>query len=212
MIEMIVVIVIISFLVTILSNAVVSGKNKIKSIKCKSSLRQWGQATFLFTMDNEGWLPKDGASNGASTKGGWYVSLPPYLNLPVYKNWQGRTNSIHRPPASPYLCPGNPKLSDGVNLFHYSLNRHVNGSGVGNRVRLTSISFPTRIIWFFDNGKRAAVSSASNLHTNIHQSTPNILCLDGHVEGKKTSDLVIPTKSKDKNILSPQVKGMDWIP
>lgn len=201
---------IISLLLTLLSGSLVTIHQKVKAVHCRSGLRQWGQATHLSVADNDDWLPQDGSSNGRSIKGGWYVSLPPYLNLPSYGNWQGRTNIHFRPPPSPYLCPGNKRLSDGLNLFHYSLNRHVNGAGVGNRVMLSSIRRPSTVIWLFDNGKKAAVASSSNLHTNIHLEIPNILCLDGHVEGSPVRDLVM--KNKANGAIAPMVKGLQWMP
>jgi prepilin-type processing-associated H-X9-DG protein len=163
-------------------------KARVKSVQCGQNLRQWGLATHLFIQDSDGWLPPDGSSNGRSTRAGWYIDLPPYVNLPPYSQWPWRTNSTQRPPQSAYLCPSNRRISDGVNLFHYTLNRHVNGSGAGLRVRLDQVRSPVQTIWLFDNGRKAAVASRSNLHTNLHLNGANILLLDGHVEHRDRGD------------------------
>ncbi len=76
--------------------------------------------------------------------------------------------------------PANPRRSNGNNLFHYCLNEHVNGTGSGNQIKLSSIREPLRVVWLFDNGKLAAVAQQNNVHTNLHNRGAQFTFLDGH--------------------------------
>ena len=208
LVEVLVCLAVIGILATLSIPTYIEAKAKVRSIQCSQNLKEWGIGTALFIHDSDGWLPVDGSSNGRSTKAGWYIDLPPYLNLPPYSQWSWRTNSSGRPPQSPYICPSNRRISDGINLFHYTLNRHVNGSGTGLRIRHDQVRYPARTIWLFDNGRKAAVASRSNLHTNIHSRGANLLLLDGHVENRNASDYLDPITQKH----TLNIRDLRWYP
>ena len=107
-----------------------------------------------------------------------YFTDPRYA--PAYREMAWRTNTSVEPGRSLWICPANPRRSNGNNLFHYCLNEHVNGSGTGNQVRLSSVNHPVRVIWLFDNGKLAAVAQQNNVHTNLHSRGAQFTFLDGH--------------------------------
>src|SRR5262249_50445297 len=149
---------------------------------CRNNLRQWGVATFLFTMDNDGYLPKDGAPNGTWTDRGWYIDLPQMMGMPVYSELAWRTNAAMNPGTTPWICPANRRRSNGYNLFHYCLNRYVNGTGKQSAQRkLSELSDPGHTIWLFDNGKAAAVAGENNVHTNLHRQGAHFLFVEGNV-------------------------------
>ena len=180
LIELLVVIVVIAILASLLLPAIHRAKQAAKSSFCLNNLRQWGLATQLFAIENDDLLPKDGAPNGISLSEGWYNDLPRMLGLPCYAEMRWRTNASLDPSRSLWICPANPKRSNGTNLFHYCLNEHVNGRGAGRQVKLTSIPHPVRTIWLFDNGGQAAVAQQNNVHTNLHNHGANFALLDGH--------------------------------
>jgi len=180
LIELLVVIAIIGILAALLLPVLARGKQKANSITCLNNLKQWGLATQLFAADNNDLLPKDGTPNGTSKDEGWYNDLPRMLGLPAYELMPWHTNASIDPGGSLWICPSNPRRSNGNNLFHYCLNEHVNGTGSGNQVRLTSIRCPTRVVWLFDNGKLAAVAQQNNVHTNLHSGGAQFTFLDGH--------------------------------
>ena len=164
-------------------------KASIRRAECCNNLKQWGVATHLFAADHEDYLPRDGSPNGTSTQEGWYVDLPRSLGQPDYHSMGWRTNARISCGRSLWICPANPRRSNGKNLFHYCLNQHVNGTGAQNQpVRLTSLSHWTSQIWLFDNGKLAAVAQQNNVHTNLHGSGAQFLFLDGHAAHYRRSD------------------------
>ena len=118
--------------------------------------------------------------HGNSVEEGWYIDLPRVLRIPTYREMAWRTNDSIEPGRSLWICPANPRRSNGNNLFHYCLNEHVNGTGTGNQVKLASLRHPVRVVWLFDNGKLAAVAQQNNVHTNLHSRGAQFTFLDGH--------------------------------
>jgi prepilin-type N-terminal cleavage/methylation domain-containing protein/prepilin-type processing-associated H-X9-DG protein len=180
LIELLVVIAIIAILASLLLPSLAEAKSKARSVACLNNLRQWGLATHIFAGENEDLLPKDGAPNGTSTTEGWYIDLPRMLQAPPYTAMPWRTKAAIDPGVSLWICPSNRRRSNGNNLFHYCLNEHVNGSGVGNQIALGSVRWAERTVWLFDNGKLAGVAQQNNVHTNLHSRGAQFLFLDGH--------------------------------
>jgi prepilin-type N-terminal cleavage/methylation domain-containing protein/prepilin-type processing-associated H-X9-DG protein len=182
LIEMLIVIAIIAVLAGLLLPALNRAVAKGRAIGCLNNLKQWGFATQMFASENDDLLPKDGAPNGVSIEEGWYLELPRTMGVPAYHELPWRTNSSVHPGATVWICPANKRRSNGTNLFHYCLNRNVNRTGAGNRVRISSIPQPSSTVWLFDNGKLAAVAEQNNVHTNLHAGGANFSFLDGHAE------------------------------
>ena len=184
-------------------------KGQIHRMTCTSHLRQWGQATILFASDHDDWLPMVGAPNGRSKHQGWYISLPRSLGVTPYHQQPWRTNHLVRPPSQNiWICPSNRRRSNGKNLFHYAANRHINGTGAGNRVKLSGIVSPNQTIWMFDNGGLAAVGGWNQVHTNLHSKGSNFLFLDASVDHRNNFDYWNFEDRKAK--VSPH--GMQWLP
>jgi prepilin-type processing-associated H-X9-DG protein len=158
-------------------------KQKAKAAYCLNNLKQWGLATQIYVADNDDFLPQEGFGSPTTPKqltNGWYFSLPQALGIPPYCDMLWRTNAAMPLGQSVWICPANPRRSSGFNLFHYCLNRNVNRTGAGNRVRLSALPQPVDLIWLFDNGKLAAVAEQNNVHTNLHSQGAQFLFLDGH--------------------------------
>jgi len=181
LIELLVTLAVIAILAALLLPALAGAKSAAKSVVCGYHLKQWGQATHLYAADHADFLPKNGSSGGNSTADGWYVDLPKELGLPAYAEMPWRTNALIEPGNSVWLCPANSRRSNGKNLFHYCLNEHVNGTGAGNQIKLTTVAKPAATVWLFDNGKLAPVAQENNVHTNLHTGGAQFVFLDGHV-------------------------------
>jgi prepilin-type N-terminal cleavage/methylation domain-containing protein len=122
LIELLVVIAIIAILAALLLPALNGAKNKAKAIVCLNNLRQWGIATHLYVTDNDDLLPQDGTPNpgNSSTNVGWYIDLPKTMELPRYHDMPWRTNASIDPGKVIWICPSNPRRSNGNNLFHFA--------------------------------------------------------------------------------------------
>ncbi len=180
LIELLVVIAVIAILASLLLPAIHRAKQAAQCATCLNNLKQWGLATQLFASENDDFLPKDGAPNGISLLDGWYNDLPRVLGQPCYETMPWHTNAAIGPGRCLWICPANPRRSNGTNLFHYCLNEHVNGRGAGKQIKLTAIAHPALTVWLFDNGGLAAVAQQNNVHTNLHSRGANFTFLDGH--------------------------------
>lgn len=189
LIELLSVILIIGILSSVLLPGIARARMASKSVACRSNLQQWGLATHLFVTENEDWLPQDGSPNGTWLKGGWYNDLPATLGIPTYHELPWRTNPSIDPGRSLWICPANPRRSNTNNLFHYALNRRVNGEGSNSHpVRLSGIPAPALTVWMFDNGRLAGVATENAVHTNLHAQGAQFLLLDGHVAHHRNID------------------------
>jgi len=183
LIELLVVIAIIAILAAMLLPALAKAKEKARAVSCLNNLKQWGLATQVYATDNDDFLPPDGTPNpgASSTNTGWYIQLPQLLGMPRYHDQLWRTNATADLGRSIWICPSNPRRSNGNNLFHYCLNENVNGTGSGNRpVRISSLRQTSAIVWLFDSKNLPAVGTPNYVHTNLHSQGAQFTFLDGH--------------------------------
>ena len=188
LVELLMTIGVIAILAALVLSAVCRARAATQAITCLNNLRQWGNATHLYALDNNDFLPKDGTPNGTSVNEGWYIDLPRAINLPTYHEMPWRTNAGIDPGRSIWICPANPRRSSGFMLFHYCLNDHVNGTGTGKRTTLSSIHQPVQTVWLFDNGKTNGVAQQNNVHTTLHNRGAQFVFLDGHATRFKNTE------------------------
>lgn len=185
LVELLVVTGILGILLALLAPALSKARSQSRSIVCLGGLRQWGTGVHLYASEHQDLLPPEGdpSPNLGSLRNGWYVQVPVTLGLrPPYHERVWRTNASAPLDGSIWICPGNTNRSNGLNLFHYCVNEHVDGSGAEDRLTtLGSITDPSRLVWMFDNGRRAAVAQQNNVHTNAHRRGAQFLFVDGHV-------------------------------
>jgi prepilin-type N-terminal cleavage/methylation domain-containing protein len=127
LIELLVVIGIIGILAGLLLPVLGHARETARGTGCLNNLRQWGLATQLYTVDHDGYLPREGTPNPGNTPPavGWYVQLPEQLKLPRYHDMPWRTNASIEPGKSVWICPSNRRRSNGNNLFHNCHNRNM---------------------------------------------------------------------------------------
>lgn len=211
LIELLVVIAIIAILAALLLPALAGAKQKAQATQCLNNLKQWGLATQLYLTDSDDFLPQDGTPNPSDTATniGWYIQLPQQLGLPRYHDMPWRTNASAGLTKCIWICPSNPRVSNGKNLFHYCLNQNVNGTGAGNQpIRFSTIRNPSAIVWLFDSKNLPAVGSWTFVHTNLHSKGAQFTFLDGHARRFKNSDYwdFSSNKARTNN------PGIVWIP
>ncbi len=192
LVELLVVVGILTILAVLLLPAVSRSRDKAKAAWCLVNLRQWGVATHLFTINNDDFLPKDGFATPTQPghfKEGWYIQLPELIGLRPYRDMPWRTNASIDPGRSIWICPSNPRRSNGNLLFHYCLNENVSGTGSHNQpTLLSSIHQPTAVIWLFDSRHLPAVGGCTYVHTNLHGRGAQFLFLDGHAARFKNTE------------------------
>lgn len=189
LVELLVVVAVIAILASLLLSALTSAKSKARAAQCLGNLRQWSLALHLYTADNDDWMPPEGTGTSLRAETGWYIQLPRVLGVADYNQMAWRTNAQAPLTRTLFLCPSNTNRSNGNNLFHYCLNEHIDGTGESDRsVRLGSVPNPARVVFLFDNGKRAPRAQQNNVHTNAHSAGAHISFLDGHIRRFRSVD------------------------
>ena len=186
LVELLTVITILGVLSTLLFPTLARGKAWARTATCGNHLRQWGLATHLYASDHDDRLPPEGAPNPTDrqTNSGWYVQLPRQMGISRYHDQPWRTNNAASPGilSTVWLCPANSRRSNGLNLFHYCLNQHIDGTGEDEApVCLAALNQPAELVWLFDSKNLPAVGSWNFPHTNLHLHGAQFLFLDGHV-------------------------------
>lgn len=191
LVELLVVIAVIGILAALLLPALGTAKSRGGTATCLSNLKQWGVALHLFASENHDRVPPEGWANppvrptAAVHTNAWYVVLPRVMNLPWYYDMTWRTNAGAEPEPSLWICPSNPRRSNGNNLFHYCMNGLLDGTGANDRVvRLSSFMNPSTKVFLFDSKNLPAVhanprSPGGFVHTNLHGGGAQFLFLDG---------------------------------
>ena len=106
LIELLVVIAIISLLLAILLPALGKAKDQVRTIICRSNLKQWGVFFYLYTQDNDGKFMR--GKQGSSIPGGgtWL--------LPLYEYYEGGGEKMRVCPVATKVAPtANPQANEG---------------------------------------------------------------------------------------------------
>jgi prepilin-type N-terminal cleavage/methylation domain-containing protein/prepilin-type processing-associated H-X9-DG protein len=195
LVELLMTIGVIGILAAMLLTVVGRVKSRVQAVCCLNNLHQWGNATHLYALDNDGFLPKDGRDNpglvpkSSAETNSWYVLLPKAIGLPSYFEMPWRSNATMDVGNSIWICPSNPRRSTGTNLFHYCLNEHINGTDENtHQVRLEDLRRPASIVHLFDTRYKHAIGYWSYVHTNLHNRGAQFVFLDGHAAWFKNTE------------------------
>jgi prepilin-type N-terminal cleavage/methylation domain-containing protein/prepilin-type processing-associated H-X9-DG protein len=193
LIELLVVIALLAILAGLLLPVLGRVQEKARAVYCLNNLRQWGTATQLYVAENNFFLPPEGFPNPTTANQlaeGWYCQLPLAAGLRPYGEMAWRTNSSFEPGRCLWICPANPRRSNGNNLFHYCLNGEHDGTGADDRpqIRIGDILNPTSVVWLFDSKNLPGVGAANFTHTNLHGRGAQFVFLDGHARHFRSAD------------------------
>lgn len=153
LLEIVVVIGVIVLLLAILAPSLSGARERARRMICQGNLRQWGIAFQMYRDDHGDYLPTEGThgtgeNTGVNKPGTWYNELPPYLDIPAYKDVEGVNEAIETFPAMHvWICPSK-NLTDayrsdsGKNQFHYGMNQVLDGMGTAPEGSVDTPGFP----------------------------------------------------------------------
>ncbi|MBN1974182.1 MAG: type II secretion system protein [Sedimentisphaerales bacterium] len=138
LIELLVVIAIIALLLSILMPSLQKVKKQAQATTCLSNLKQIGVAAFVYSQDNDSYIPRGTGSSNST----WFVQFLPYLGQ-KYNTGDYRTVSIYKCKSFPRTGSGLNKIPNSEQTVCYVINDWTFSSRTDNRGSL--VSRPTKI-------------------------------------------------------------------
>jgi len=178
LIEMLVVIAIIGLLSSLVLPVVGRAREKAKSVKCMSNLRQLYQAQLMYATDHDGWMAAaryEGSGGGSLSTSSWMGRISPYLGMePLSANVSGQDEVKEAIRRSIFWCP-NIKGTTTYHTHGYSLNQFwgIGGWSPSGHVRPRKLRY---------SGGRDSSYSVGVDATSWHAGPSQILFIvDAHV-------------------------------
>lgn len=209
LIEVLVVIAIIVLLVAMLIPSLNAARERVRRVICANNLRQWGTAVQAYRDENFDYLPTEGSYWNLDNPHAWFNALPPYLDLPSYRDLEGAGDAIRaHPNIHVWICPSKNlssayKSSTGANQFHYGMNQVLDGMGNAPNGSRDTPGFPEEgdkplpgrrfsanptTVFMFDIHGNSPAGSPRSVATAFHKDYANVLYLSGGVAHFRKND------------------------
>ena len=153
LIELLVVISIIAILMGILMPALQKVKKQAQATTCLNNLKQIGVAAFMYTQDNDSFIPRGTGSSNST----WFMQFLPFLGQKY------NTGDYRQVPV--YKCKSFPRTGSGynnvlnsrqtvcyvINDWSFSGNTDNKGTMVSHPTKIDVFRRPSRTIYMADN-------------------------------------------------------------
>jgi len=197
LIELLIVIAIIAILAGMLLPALNKARDKAKTVRCASNMKQVGFAFSSYTGDFADQMPVGQDINSTILIPGAAVNSATWANLLVYCRYLTPSNYLNNnSPGNLLICPADPQNSE-VNFFNDHIpsnimaNAYLGANWSGNPAKVTSKKLsrckrPSRAGLTADgnNKDRYSILFNGSMGTPVfrHNLSFNVLFVDNHVE------------------------------
>jgi prepilin-type processing-associated H-X9-DG protein/prepilin-type N-terminal cleavage/methylation domain-containing protein len=189
LIELLVVIAIIGVLAGMVLSALGQARDRGRSARCASNLRQWGLALQMYADDHDDFIPRRGQGvnplANISRPEDWFNCLPRYFGGQTFKDLvaagkaprAGDTSTIFIDPAA--RNPG------GTYFLPYAMNIYLSPTSRPIQHKLSEIPRPEQLAFMADAPGPYSSTTPSALGYSVaarHGGRANVVFVDGHVQ------------------------------
>ena len=153
LIELLVVIANIAGQISILMPALQKVKKQAQAATCLNNLKQIGVAAYMYSMDNNQFIPRGTGSNDSA----WFMQFLPYLGQ-KYNTGDYRTVAIYKCKSFPRTGSGYNKVPNSeqtvcyvINDWTFSSRTDERGSVVSHPTKLDAFKRPSGTLYLTDN-------------------------------------------------------------
>lgn len=206
--ELLVCIMVLSLLVSIMTPALKSARDKGRSCVCKAHLRQWHLSMVCYADENNSYIPRRGQGVKEISKinrpGDWFNALPVCVG---YDGYYDRAQNHDLPIIDSkrrqdlFICPG-ARLTKSTYFMPLAMNMYLSPWIRPNPHRFVEIRQPTTLVFMADSPGPYSATLPSNEGYNVedrHTKFANLVMLDGHVDGFSGTQLGCGTGVPDSS-------------
>jgi prepilin-type N-terminal cleavage/methylation domain-containing protein/prepilin-type processing-associated H-X9-DG protein len=191
LVELLVVIAVIALLASLVFPALARSKEKARSTQCAANLKQWGLAFFMYSQDNDDFLPRRGQGVQVLAQinrpEDWFNALPCYFGSPQY---QFMVTNGAKPVAhgkSVFICP-TADDPGGTCFLPYGMNMNLSPWNLPLATKLGEVVQPSLVVAMGEApGPYASTYPSIHPYSIVarHSSRLNLLFLGGQVQSFK---------------------------
>jgi prepilin-type N-terminal cleavage/methylation domain-containing protein/prepilin-type processing-associated H-X9-DG protein len=188
LIEVLVVTAIIGLLAGMVLSALGQARERGRSARCVSNLRQWGLALQLYIGDHDDFIPRRGQGVQPlaliNRPEDWFNCLPRYFNVQPYSNLVALGQMPHAGDNSLFIDPS-AKYPGGTYFLPYAMNMYLSPWIRPQQHKLSEIPNPEQLAFMADTLGPYASTVPSQLGYSVqarHAGRANVVFVDGRVQ------------------------------
>jgi prepilin-type processing-associated H-X9-DG protein/prepilin-type N-terminal cleavage/methylation domain-containing protein len=188
LIELLATVTVIAILIGLLIVAVQQSRAAARRITCQSNLRQWSLAVQNYAAAHQGYLPRRGQGNQATTKldrpEDWFNALPPLMEGQPLSSLVQANLAAKPGDRSVWMCPDVRERQQPL-YFAYGMNMWLSTQKAARPDNMQKVGPTSTMVFMADAiGSHCSVLPSTEEYSPVdrHDGSVNLAFLDGHVK------------------------------